>query len=76
MSSTPLRSARVAVAAGGYEQVVKAAIGLGRDTDTTAAVAGGIAGARDGIDAIPRRWRDALRGRELLEPLLVSLLAP
>ena len=39
-----LRSARWAVGAGTYEQVVSAAIGLGDDTDTTACVAGGIAG--------------------------------
>ena len=70
-----LRSARDCVAKGGYEQVVKAAIALGHDTDTTAAVAGGIAGLRDGIQAIPERWRKALRERELVEPLLEKLLA-
>lgn len=69
-----LRSARWAVEAGNYEQVVKAAISLGKDTDTTACVAGGIAGIRDGIHAIPTRWREALRGRELLEPHLCALL--
>jgi ADP-ribosyl-[dinitrogen reductase] hydrolase len=69
-----LRSARWAVDAGSYEQVVKAAIGLGHDTDTTACVAGGIAGIRDGVEAIPARWRDALRGQELLAPLLERLL--
>src|SRR6185503_18426838 len=50
-----LRSARWATQAGSYEQVVKAAISLGNDTDTTACVAGGIAGIRDGINAIPER---------------------
>ena len=63
------------MAAGSYEQVVKAAIALGHDTDTTAAVAGGVSGLRDGLDAIPERWRSALRGRELVEPLLQQLLA-
>lgn len=58
---------------GGYEQVVQAAISLGNDTDTTACVAGGIAGLRDGLSAIPVRWRDALRGRNLVEPLLDRL---
>ena len=69
-----LRSARLALAAGGYEQVVKAAIALGHDTDTTACVAGGIAGLRDGVQAIPERWRTALRGQELLAPLRERLL--
>ncbi|MBX6312986.1 MAG: ADP-ribosylglycohydrolase family protein [Isosphaeraceae bacterium] len=70
-----LHSARFAVEAGGYEQIVKAAIALGDDTDTTAAVAGGIAGQRDGLGAIPARWVENLRGRELYEPLLETLLA-
>ena len=69
-----LRSARWAVAQGSYEVVVKAAISLGHDTDTTAAVAGGIAGLRDGIEAIPNRWREQLRGQALVQPLLERLL--
>lgn len=70
-----LRSARWAVGAGGYEQVVKAAVGLGHDTDTTACVAGGIAGIRDGVGGIPARWREALLGQELVAPLVERLLA-
>lgn len=69
-----LRSARWAVEAGAYEQVVKAAISLGKDTDTTACVAGGIAGLRDGVNAIPARWREALRGKELYEEELRLLI--
>jgi ADP-ribosylglycohydrolase len=69
-----LRSARWAQDAGSYEQVVRAAVGLGRDTDTTACVAGGIAGLRDGATAIPARWREALRGSDLFQPLLDTLL--
>jgi len=68
-----LRSARWAVEQGSYEQVVKAAIGLGDDTDTTACVAGGLAGVRDGIGAIPERWRKNLRGQELVRPLMERL---
>jgi ADP-ribosylglycohydrolase len=71
-----LRSARWAVAQGSYEVAVKAAIGLGHDTDTTACVAGGIAGLRDGVEAIPQRWRAGLRGQELLAPLRNGLLRP
>lgn len=70
-----LRSARLALRAGPYESVVKAAIALGNDTDTTACVAGGIAGVRDGVAAIPARWRDRLRGAELCDPIVEALLA-
>lgn len=70
-----LHSARVAVDAGGFEVAVRRAIGFGLDTDTTACIAGGIAGIRDGLEGIPERWRTALRGRELLDPLLAALLA-
>jgi ADP-ribosyl-[dinitrogen reductase] hydrolase len=70
-----LHSARQAVRAGPFEAAVKAAVALGEDTDTTAAVTGGIAGVRDGVGAIPGRWREALRGRELYGSLLERLLA-
>ena len=70
-----LRSARHVQTESSYERVVRSAIRLGNDTDTTACVAGGIAGLRFGLHAIPERWRVALRGRELYEPLLTRLLA-
>jgi len=56
-----------------YESVVKSAVKLGKDTDTTACIAGGVAGLRDGFEAIPTRWVEALRGREILEPLWQKL---
>lgn len=70
-----LHSARLALAEPSYEAVVKAAVALGNDTDTTAAVAGGLAGIVFGIEGIPARWRQDLRGRELLDPLRDQLLA-
>jgi ADP-ribosylglycohydrolase len=69
-----LRSARWALAQGSYEDVIRAAISLGRDTDTTACIAGGIAGLRDGVSAIPSRWRAGLRGQEIYAPLISRLL--
>lgn len=69
-----LRSVRAAMREPTYEAVVRRAIAFGHDTDTTACIAGGLAGMRDGIDAIPQRWRDALRGRDLLDPLLSRLM--
>lgn len=70
-----LHSARTAVDAGPYEVAVRRAIGFGLDTDTTACIAGGIAGIRDGLHGIPVRWRTALRGHDVVEPLLTALLA-
>lgn len=43
-----------------YEDAVRAAIDLGGDTDTVAAVTGALAGAVYGAGAIPRRWTDRL----------------
>jgi ADP-ribosyl-[dinitrogen reductase] hydrolase len=47
-----------------YEEVIKKSIALGNDTDTTAAVAGGLAGIIYGYDSIPKRWYEKLRGKE------------
>jgi ADP-ribosylglycohydrolase len=41
-----------------YETAVRAAIDLGGDTDTVAAVTGGLAGAVYGPEAIPSRWTE------------------
>lgn len=54
-----------------YEGVVKGAVLLGNDTDTTAAIAGGLAGIAYGN--IPKRWMTLLRGKEMVEPLLKQL---
>jgi ADP-ribosylglycohydrolase len=70
-----LHSARLACAEPTYQGVVRAAIALGHDTDTTATVAGGIAGLRDGLAAIPQRWLSALAGRSLVDPLAARLVA-
>ncbi|KAM3450656.1 hypothetical protein MY3296_005927 [Beauveria thailandica] len=47
------------------EDVLVDVLRVGKDTDTNAAIAGGLLGARDGEDAIPRRWQDKLQfGKE------------
>jgi ADP-ribosyl-[dinitrogen reductase] hydrolase len=56
------------------ERALRAAIALGHDTDTTACVLGGLLGAAGGLAAFPGRWRDAMKGRDLVEPLLAGLL--
>ena len=50
-----------------YRDCVLKAVNLGEDTDTVAAVAGGLAGALYGYDAIPKEWLDTLMRREHIE---------
>ena len=69
-----LHSAKWCMKQPDFESAVKAAIQLGNDTDTTACVVGGLAGIRHGIEGIPRRWREGLRGGELLSLPLRELL--
>jgi ADP-ribosylglycohydrolase len=58
-----------------YESVVRDAIALGYDTDTSACIVGGVAGVALGVGAIPSDWLAALRGRDLADPILARLLA-
>lgn len=69
-----LRSVRMVLASDNYEEVVKSAVALGNDTDTTAAIAGGLAGIYFGFDNIPERWYAGLRGKEMVYPLIDKLL--
>jgi ADP-ribosylglycohydrolase len=48
----------------GYAECVCRAVNLGGDTDTVAAVAGGLAGILYGADGIPEAWRAVLARRE------------
>ena len=57
-----------------FEGCMRLAISLGHDTDTVAAVAGGLAGAHYGLAGIPERWLHGLRGQEILRPLMQQLL--
>lgn len=43
-----------------FEAAIRHAVAAGGDTDTVAAIAGGIVAARVGVDAIPTRWREAV----------------
>jgi ADP-ribosylglycohydrolase len=69
-----LWSALHAVRGRDFEGALRAAIAFGNDTDTTACVAGAIAGALHGVEAIPSPWMRALRGKEIVEPLASRLL--
>ncbi|MBR5519346.1 MAG: ADP-ribosylglycohydrolase family protein, partial [Clostridia bacterium] len=52
-----------------YRDCVLKAVNLGDDTDTVAAVAGGLAGALYGYDAIPAEWLDKLKRRDYMEEM-------
>lgn len=50
-----------------YDECVLKAVNLGEDTDTTACVAGGLAGLLWSADAIPREWSSALADQDTVE---------
>ncbi len=52
-----------------YSEAVLKAVNLGKDTDTTAAVTGGLAGLIYGFDAIPKEWLSQLARRKDIEEL-------
>jgi ADP-ribosylglycohydrolase/protein-tyrosine phosphatase len=60
--------------AASYEETVERAVRYGNDTDTTAAIAGGLAGIRWGIDGIPTEWLGSMRGVDIARPLVDRLL--
>lgn len=57
-----------------YAQCVREAVNLGDDTDTTACVAGALAGAIYGYDAIPEGWLETLRGKDVIESCLFEAI--
>jgi ADP-ribosylglycohydrolase len=61
------------IAVDDYEQGVAWAISLGGDTDTNAAVAGALLGARHGPGTIPGRWLEPLLERGRIERLADGL---
>jgi len=56
-----------------YEEAVLRAVNLGEDTDTTAAVTGGLAGLIYDIGSIPRKWVHQLARYEDIENLAERL---
>ena len=53
-----------------YKEAVLKAVNLGRDTDTTGAITGGIAGILYGIKAIPEEWRLSIARINEIEMLI------
>ena len=58
-----------------YKECVLTAVNLGDDTDTVAAIAGGLAGALYGYDSIPQNWKDTLIKRNEIEQLCENVFA-
>jgi ADP-ribosyl-[dinitrogen reductase] hydrolase len=58
-----------------FKAAILAAVNLGDDADTTAAVCGQIAGAFYGVDAIPAHWLDRLALRDEIQALADRLHA-
>ncbi len=52
-----------------YKDCVLKAVNLGEDTDTVAAVAGGLAGILYGYDNIPKEWTDTLVKNDMISKL-------
>lgn len=55
-----------------YRDAVLTAVNLGGDTDTIAAITGGIAAVKYGIESIPERWLAELRGQDIIEKCLFT----
>lgn len=56
-----------------FEGTVRNAISYGNDTDTTAAVAGGLAGIYWGVSGIPPDWLAGMQGAEIVDRILKKL---
>ncbi len=58
-----------------YKECVLKAVNLGGDTDTVAAVAGGLAGLYYGYESIPKEWLHTIAKRDYIESLCFKLNA-
>ena len=57
-----------------YKECVLKAVNLGDDTDTTGAVAGGLAGLFYGYHNIPKEWREIIVRRDWIEEMCDSMV--
>lgn len=57
-----------------YKKAIQTAVNITGDSDSVAGVAGGILGARLGVDAVPISWIEALKEKEKLEEMVGPLL--
>lgn len=59
---------------GDPETELRRVVALGGDTDTNAAVAGALLGARDGVRALPRPWLERLQDRDSIVTEALALV--
>ena len=52
-----------------FDSALLLAVNLGDDSDTVAAIAGGLAGLFYGYDAIPKNWLQAIQKRDMIDTL-------
>lgn len=69
-----LKSAYLALQEKDYQSTIQRAIAFGNDTDTTACVAGGIAGLYYGFNHIPKCWVNLLREKNIADDLIEKLV--
>jgi ADP-ribosylglycohydrolase len=65
-----------ALTGGDPEQAIIAAVNLGRDCDCRAYIAGGLAAAMRGIEALPARWVETVEAQRPTDPYTVSRRTP
>jgi ADP-ribosylglycohydrolase len=53
-----------------YDEAVLRAVNLGEDTDTTAAVTGGLSGLLYGYETIPEEWINTIKGKNEIDNLI------
>lgn len=73
-----LSSLKLAIAAlldeRSFEEVLVDVVRIGGDADTNGAIAGGLLGARDGIEKLPERWLEKLQFREEFDEVARRIL--
>lgn len=57
-----------------YKKAVQTGVNITGDSDSVGSVAGGILGARLGIEAVPVSWVEALKEKEIIEEMVEPLI--
>ena len=56
-----------------YKECVLKCVNMGYDADSTAAIAGGLAGLYYGFESIPQEWIDQLAAKEIIDDCITGL---
>ena len=74
MRHLPLHTSALCVILNDYRKAVQTAVNITGDSDSVGSVAGGILGAKLGIEAIPISWTEAIKEKKKLEEIVGPLL--